>query len=112
MDSTVIPALARWGLSADADLVYRALLMAGPADPPRLCRELGMARARILTALDELAAVGAASGARGRNWQPCPPEEVLRRIRRRPSVPLTARDRWRQHFATLDGLGPPPADLA
>lgn len=105
MSSTVIPSLARWGLSADADLVYRALVLQGPADVPRLTRELGLPRARIVSALDDLAATGATTRAGGRVWEPRAPADVVRRIRRRPAGLPAPGDRWRRHFATIEGLG-------
>jgi len=103
-DPGVIPALTRWGLSADADLVYRALALLGRSDGPRLTRELGLARARTASALDELAAAGAAAAA-GTVWAARPPAQVLRHLRRRPGLPPAAAERWRQHFATVDGIG-------
>jgi DNA-binding CsgD family transcriptional regulator len=103
VDSGAIPALTRWGLSADADLIYRALAMLGPADGARLAHELGLPRARTTTALDELAAAGAAVVA-GTAWAARTPAEVVRRLRRRPPPPPPMAERWRQHFATVDGI--------
>ncbi|HEX5198654.1 MAG TPA: LuxR C-terminal-related transcriptional regulator [Actinoplanes sp.] len=108
-DTGVIPALTRWGLSADADLVYRALVLLGPADGHRLARELGLAKARTKSALDELAAAGAIAAA-GAVWAAREPDEVARLLRRRQPPPPPAADRWRQHVATIEGLaglGPP-----
>ena len=84
-DPEVIPALTRWGLSTDADLIYRALALLGPADGHRLARELGLARARTTSALDELAAAGATTPA-GTAWSARAPADVLRRLRRRPNA--------------------------
>jgi DNA-binding CsgD family transcriptional regulator len=103
VDSGAIPALTRWGLSADADLVYRALALLGPADGHRLARELGLARARTKSALDELAAAGATAST-GSGWAARAPAEVVRRFQRRPPPPPPAAERWRQHFATIDGI--------
>ena len=108
VESGALPALTRWGLSADADLIYRALALIGPADGHRLARELGLARARTRSALDELAAAGAtvsAAGPAAGCWAARDPAEVLRRFWRRPPPPPAAAERWRQHFATLDGMG-------
>jgi DNA-binding CsgD family transcriptional regulator len=110
MSSTVVPSLARWGLSADADLVYRALVLLGPADAQRLAHELGLARPRVVSALDELAAAAATTRAGGRVWEPRAPADVLQRIRRRPAGLPAPCDRWRQHFATIEGLGVRAAD--
>jgi DNA-binding CsgD family transcriptional regulator len=101
-DPGAVPALTRWGLSADADLIYRALAQLGPADGNRLARELGLARTRTRSALDELAAAGVTAVA-GRTWMARPPAEVVRRFRRRPPAPLPpAAERWRRHFAAID----------
>ena len=102
-DPPVIPALTRWGLSADADLIYRALALIGPADGHRLACELGLARTRTRSALDELAAAGATVPAGG-VWTARSPTEVVRRFRRRPAPHPPESERWRQHFATLDGV--------
>lgn len=115
-----IPRLTRWGVSPDADLVYRALTMLGGRKDTELSRELGLARSRVVAALDELAALRAAQPAgtpavRGgvrasRRWDPCPLPQVLGRLRR-PVVPSSERDRWRRHFAAIDGLDLPVLDL-
>ena len=102
-DPGAIPALTRGGLSADADLVYRALALLGPADRHRLARELGLARTRTKSALDELAAAGATVVV-GSAWAARTPAEVMGRFRRRPPPPPSAAERWRQHFATIDGI--------
>jgi DNA-binding CsgD family transcriptional regulator len=101
-DPETIPALTRWGLTADADLVYRALALLGPADERRLSRELGLARARTKSALDELAAAGATVAA-GSVWGARTPAEVVRRFRQRPAPPPPESERWRRHFAAIEG---------
>lgn len=102
-DLGVIPALTRWGLSADADLIYRALALLGPANGHRLARELGMARIRTKCALDELAASGATVAA-GDGWAARAPGEVVERFRQRPAPPPPESVRWRQHFAAVAGI--------
>jgi DNA-binding CsgD family transcriptional regulator len=52
--------LMRWGLSADADLVYRALVAVGPQLRGELSRTLGITPRRVSAALDELRSVHAA----------------------------------------------------
>jgi DNA-binding CsgD family transcriptional regulator/sugar-specific transcriptional regulator TrmB len=112
MSSTVIPALTRFGLSADADLLYRALMLLGPAESRRLARELGLPVRRTEVALDELSAAGAVIVA-AQIWSAQPPDEVVQRLRGRPRTPAGPGERWRRHFAVLEGLDPrPPADLA
>jgi len=49
-----VPNLARWGLSADADLVYRALIQQGALPETQLNRELGLGARRTAAALEEL----------------------------------------------------------
>jgi DNA-binding CsgD family transcriptional regulator len=110
MAAAVIPALTRWGLSADADLVYRGLVLVGPMDEHRLTRELGMTRVRIRAAVDELAATEAVAAGRGRAWAPSPPSDVLQRLRRRAAAGPRPAERWRRHLATLDGLAGSPLD--
>ena len=85
-ESGVVSALTRWGLSADADLIYRALTLLGPADGHRLT---GLARIRTGSALDELAAAGATVITPG-VWTARAPDEVVRRLRRRPPPPSPA----------------------
>jgi DNA-binding CsgD family transcriptional regulator len=104
----------RWGLSADADLLYRTLVAFGPRTTSRAARELGLAARRVRTAFDELAAVSAArpaprirsSGARlaEPEWVPTPVERVLTTIRRHQRPPGTAADRWRNQLAAIDGI--------
>ncbi|WP_329107818.1 LuxR C-terminal-related transcriptional regulator [Micromonospora sp. NBC_01699] len=114
-----IPRLTRWGVSPDADLIFRALTMMGGRKDTELSRELGLPRSRVVAALDELAAMRAAQPTRSpeirsgtqvaRRWDPCPVSQVLRQLRR-PVVPGSQRDRWREHFGTLDGLDLPALD--
>ncbi|GLI01815.1 helix-turn-helix transcriptional regulator [Phytohabitans aurantiacus] len=51
-----VPALVRWGVSADADLVYRCLLTFGPQPSGEVALELGLGVRRVRAALDELLA--------------------------------------------------------
>jgi len=110
--TTVIPALTRWGTSADADLVYRALTMVGPMTEHGLARELGVSRTRVRGAIDELAHRTAVAPActrpvRGdRPWAAAPLPHVLGVLRYR-AAPKSPSDRWRRHYATLDGLDLP-----
>jgi DNA-binding CsgD family transcriptional regulator len=55
-----IPLLTRWGVSADADLVFRALTEFGAQRPAELAGWLGLSARRLAAALDELATLGAA----------------------------------------------------
>jgi DNA-binding CsgD family transcriptional regulator len=84
--------------------------MAGPVTQPVLAHSLGMSRARVRAALDELAGAGAARpeptrSPAGRLWSPVPPHQVLARLRRRRYRLPSDAERWRGHVATLSGAG-------
>lgn len=53
-----LPRLTRWGLSPDADLVFRAVLMLGPRPGHALAGRLNMPVPRVAASLEELAAEG------------------------------------------------------
>ena len=84
-----VPSLVRWGLSSDADLVFRTLTTFGARPGPVIARELGMPAPRVDAALAELHAVGAVvpesrrgpGDRRSPAWAGRPPAEVLTRIR-------------------------------
>ena len=57
----LIPSLTRWGLTSDADLVFRTLATFGKQEARVLAADLGLARHRVDTALAELHECGAAS---------------------------------------------------
>lgn len=103
---TVVPSLGRWGLSAHADLVYRALVMSGPSTCRELVRELGIDASRISRALDELAGIGAVRpSCRGhdRLWGAVDVKQVLTLVRQR-RTPLIIGERYRRHLAAVAGL--------
>jgi len=86
------PSLAALGLSADADLMFRCLLMFGSQTAGQLERSLGLSRHRIGRGLDELLAAGAVedrqrNGRRATQWTPIEPDRVVPalRERRRPT---------------------------
>ncbi|WP_433272022.1 LuxR C-terminal-related transcriptional regulator [Actinosynnema sp. CS-041913] len=84
-----IPVLVRWGLTPDADLVYRTLATFGAHPLPALATDLGMPPRRVRAALEELTAVRAVTAPRRADeaWTPAPPADVLAEVRRRrPSV--------------------------
>jgi len=115
--SAVVPSLVRWGVSPDADLVYRALVTFGPQTRSQAARELGMSARRISDALEELATEGAAGvvpdGRRGRRasdtsvWRADPPEQVVQRLRRSRLRLVDPWERTRVHLATVAGLDLP-----
>ena len=98
---TALPSLVRWGLSPDADLVYRTLVALDTAREGQLAHELGMSHERVREAVRELAAasairrVSATSGHRepkatGRAvWAARQPSQVVRQLHGHRVRPLT-----------------------
>jgi DNA-binding CsgD family transcriptional regulator len=83
-----VPSLVRWGLSADADLVFRTLVTFGVLSARDLAADLGLAPQRTADALAELLEHGAAvpvDGAAGRaqTWVARRPEHVVSQLRAR-----------------------------
>lgn len=82
------PSLSAWGLSADADLIYRCMLMYGAQTAARLERGLGLARHRVARGLDELLSAGAVDhrthgSRRVIHWRPLEPDDVVPALRER-----------------------------
>lgn len=109
-----VPSLVRWGISADADVVYRALVTLGPQPTMRVAQDLGMTARRVAEALDELVASDAVHALRRHRsrprtahsdvWCAVAPTVVIDTLRRRR---LRLADPWelaRRHLATVDGL--------
>ncbi|WP_018352501.1 helix-turn-helix transcriptional regulator [Longispora albida] len=93
-EPVVVPSLARWGLSPDADLVYRALHSLGAQPAGLLHSSLGLTMARALSACDELHAAGLARPV-SNGWHVLAPDQAVTRLRRsrtraRPGVPAPA----------------------
>jgi DNA-binding CsgD family transcriptional regulator len=91
-------AVRRWGLSPLAEIIYRTLILLGPASGPWLGRELGVEPLRIGWGMDELLAVGAVDRlgrADGQTlWQARAVMEVNALVRgRRGPVAVAARPR-------------------
>ncbi|MEJ3750207.1 helix-turn-helix transcriptional regulator [Actinomycetes bacterium KLBMP 9797] len=83
-----VPSLVHWGRSADADLIYRTLVMFGPGTAGDLERELGLPRRRVAAALEELVSIGAittrsAESRRRTVWVAEAPVKVIEALRRR-----------------------------
>ncbi|MFY1669717.1 helix-turn-helix transcriptional regulator [Plantactinospora sp. WMMB334] len=86
-----VPLLVRWGVSADADLVYRCLVSFGSRDAGTVATSLGLAGRRVRAAIDELAdadligpaAASPAPGAGAVSWQAVPVEVAVTTLRRR-----------------------------
>lgn len=85
-----VPALVRWGVSADADLVYRCLLTFGSQTAGEVAAELGLGGRRVRTALDELLAVDivkmerepSGHSADASIWRALPADAVVMTLRR------------------------------
>jgi DNA-binding CsgD family transcriptional regulator len=101
-----VPLLTRWGLSADADLVFRFLTGYGRRGAPAIAGELGMPAARVASALDELHAAGVVHRRAPTAWQVVDPAEAfeLVRSRCRPAPPA----RPSPHLADLVGTHSTP----
>lgn len=86
-----VPSLVRWGLSSDADLIFRALATFGPQSARALATDLGLPPARIDRSLAELHAVDAVtpaqdapgSGRRPVTWASGPVVTVIASLRSR-----------------------------
>jgi len=83
-----VPTLVRWGLSSDADLVFRTLVTFGPRTQRVLAAELGLAGRRTADALAELLESGAVvstddSRTATRIWTARRPEAVVSMLRSR-----------------------------
>jgi len=107
------PTLARWGVSAHADLVYRALTAFGPQSRVELARSLKIGERPVQAALDELLGFGSAlvardaDRARVRVWRGRPPESVVRILRDRQAHIAKARHQLERRLSTLDVVGTP-----
>jgi DNA-binding CsgD family transcriptional regulator len=88
------PSLTRFGLSVDADLVYRCLLTVGPRVAGRLERDLGLSPLRVAEGLDELRSVGAVTtrsraGGAMILWTATRPEDLVPALRQNRPRPAT-----------------------
>jgi DNA-binding CsgD family transcriptional regulator len=107
-----LPSLVRWGVSADADLVYRTLLTFGPGTRRNLGTELVMPVRRIDDALAELGAAGAVTATTGeRNatrrsptWVAAPPDRVVAALRARRLCLADGRVLAESHRRVVRGL--------
>lgn len=104
--AAALPA-GRWGLSPLADVIYRTLVLLGPAGGTRLSRELGVEQGRIGPAMEELAEFGAlrrTAPAGGEIcWAARDIDEVTAIVRRR-RAPIAQADRCRRHLAAVAGV--------
>ena len=102
-----VPSLTRWGVSVDADLVYRTLVLCGARTGGQAARELGITEARVRRALDELAALGAAGllpGRGERRWAAGPADRVLAALRRPRPAGCAAAAPWKGYVRAVAGV--------
>jgi DNA-binding CsgD family transcriptional regulator len=95
-----VPSLVRWGVSADADLVYRCLATFGALSAGDIAADLGLGQRRVRVALDELADAGLVRGGGGSpaqvigggSWRAVAPDAAVAALRRRAlhRVPVAA----------------------
>ncbi|MDQ7908344.1 helix-turn-helix transcriptional regulator [Phytohabitans sp. ZYX-F-186] len=84
-----VPSLVRWGVSADADLVYRCLASFGPRGAGEVAADLGLAPRRVRVALEELVEAGLvrgepdAHGVEAGRWNAVAPAAAVQALRRR-----------------------------
>src|SRR5262245_39044966 len=107
----VVPVLTRYGLSPDADLVFRTLHDTAAMSGAELRLRLGLTATRVAEACEQLSTAGAvrpvtsAEGGRGRTWRAVPPAEFLPALRHRHLTGEYVRAVARQHDQTRTGHG-------
>jgi DNA-binding CsgD family transcriptional regulator len=107
-----VPSLVRWGLSCDADLVFRTIATFGPRSASMLAAELGVPVHRVDSALAELLTVGAAISVtdQARAGRPAPvwatrsPADVVTMLRSRRLRPVAAERQGRAHHQAVMSL--------
>jgi DNA-binding CsgD family transcriptional regulator/DNA-binding MarR family transcriptional regulator len=107
-----IPSLARWGLTSDADLVFRTISTFGPRSARALAGELGLTRHRVDSALAELHECGALTlvtaercvDRRSLLWTSRPAADVVHRLRSRRLRSVDPLAVGRRHRATVQML--------
>jgi DNA-binding CsgD family transcriptional regulator/sugar-specific transcriptional regulator TrmB len=111
---STVPLLTVFGVSPDADLVFRVLVEHGPQHADWLGRALGIRLARITAALDELVDSDAVRPSRppgrrasnGRTWHPSSPETVVASLRKRQAWAAQASMEVRRRLVALAELDP------
>ncbi|MEV0454767.1 helix-turn-helix transcriptional regulator [Catellatospora methionotrophica] len=110
LEAVVVPSLTRWGVSPNADLVYRTLITFGPWSVELLSRSLEMQPRLVRSALDELVAVRAAiqahqpareTSADDRVWSGRAPAQVVPLLQDRHHRDALARHQLRQRLTRL-----------
>jgi DNA-binding NarL/FixJ family response regulator len=110
---TAVPLLVRWGVSCDADMVFRTIATFGPSSAPNLAAELGLPVRRVDAALAELqaldAAVSVSEGRRSPVWSTRPPAVVVAMLRTRQLRaidPATQAQAHQRSIGTLTDASP------
>ncbi|PRY22331.1 regulatory LuxR family protein [Pseudosporangium ferrugineum] len=104
-----VPSLVRWGLTSDADLVFRTLVTFGPRTERTLAVELGLPGRRTAEALAELRESGAAvstddSRTTTRIWTARRPAAVVTMLRSRRLRLVDAPTRAQAHHGVVRAL--------
>lgn len=104
-----VPSLVRWGLSSDADLVFRTLVTFGPRTERILTIELGLPGRRTAAALAELRESGAAvstddSRTTTRIWTARRPAAVVSMLRSRRLRLVDGRTKAETHHGVVHAL--------
>ncbi|MEV4413713.1 helix-turn-helix transcriptional regulator [Catellatospora sp. NPDC049609] len=107
LHAQVVPSLMKWGVSPQADLVYRTLLTFGPWSVDSISRSLDMRARQVRSALDELTALGAAvpdrapadGGGDDRVWSGRAPAHVVSLLRDRHQRTAQARHRLHRRLS-------------
>ena len=108
------PSLTRWGLSASADLVYRALSTLGDSTPEELAITLELTGRRVHEALEELRTIGACDidDRHSSRWRAAAPSAVAAAFHRRQRQLAMAAHALRQRMTRPSGLAIDEGDLA
>jgi len=111
-----VPSLVRWGLTSDADLVFRTLVTFGPRTRRMLAAELGLPPRRTDQALAELRECGAAmstddGGSAARVWTARRPSDVVSVLRSRRIRIVDAQAKARSHHGVVHALRTATAGL-
>lgn len=106
LQTQFVPSLMKWGVSPQADLVYRTLITFGPWSVDSISRSLEMRTRQVISALDELTALGAALPDRAsdgdqRVWASRAPAQVLPLLRDRHRRSTMARHRLHRSLTRL-----------
>ncbi|MEV4642824.1 helix-turn-helix transcriptional regulator [Actinoplanes sp. NPDC049548] len=104
-----VPSLVRWGLTSDADLVFRTLVTFGPRTERTLAVELGLPGRRTAEALAELREAGAAvstddSRTTTRIWTARRPAAVVSMLRSRRLRLVDGRTKATSHHGVVHAL--------